>query len=138
MRISDWSSDVCSSDLSPNGTSAKIQCSLRGPLVLDERIHSIDQGGFTQLKAGWGRLRKQKAKVRAGAKICLAGSGGGHVRQLLDLEPAWRGHDAFFVTEDKALGESLAEHYRRSEEQTSETQSIMTHSYAAFILKKTQ
>src|SRR3546814_21031373 len=54
----------------------------------------------------------QKAKVRAGAKICLAGSGGGHVRQLLDLEPAWRGHDAFFVTEDTALGESLAEHYR--------------------------
>src|SRR3546814_5417597 len=92
MRISDWSSDVCSSDL--------------------ERIHSIDQGGFTQLKAGWSRLRKQKAKVRAGAKICLAGSGGGHVRQLLDLEPAWRGHDAFFITEDTALGESLAEHYR--------------------------
>src|SRR3546814_14905536 len=54
----------------------------------------------------------QKAKVRAGAKICLAGSGGGHFRQLLDLEPAWRGHDAFFVTEDTALGESLAEHYR--------------------------
>src|SRR3546814_13751782 len=63
------------------------------------------------MKAGWGRLRKQKAKVRAGAKICPAGSGGGHVRQLLDLEPAWRGHDAFFGTEDTALGESLAEHY---------------------------
>lgn len=31
---------------------------------------------------------------------------------MLDLEPAWRGHDAFFVTEDTALGESLAEHYR--------------------------
>src|SRR3546814_2714742 len=54
----------------------------------------------------------QKAKVRAGAKICLAGSGGGHVRQLLALEPAWRGHDAFFVTEDTALGDSLAENYR--------------------------
>src|SRR3546814_2130094 len=88
MRISDWSSDVFSSDL------------------------------------------------RAGAKICLAGSGGGHVRQLLDLEPAWRGHDAFFVTEVTALGESLAEHYRRSEEHTSELQSLMRISYAVFCLKK--
>lgn len=41
-------------------------------------------------------------------KLCLAASGGGHVRQLLDLEPAWREHDYFFVTEDTALGRSLA------------------------------
>lgn len=41
-------------------------------------------------------------------RICLAASGGGHVRQLLDLEPAWGDHDAFFVTEDTALGRSLA------------------------------
>src|SRR3546814_19178400 len=92
---------------SPNGTSAKIQCSLRGPLVLDERIHSIDQGGFTQLKAGWGRWRKQKAKVRSGAKICLAGSGGGRVRQLLALETAWRRPDDFSFPEDTAPGASL-------------------------------
>jgi len=41
-------------------------------------------------------------------RICLAASGGGHVRQLLDLQPAWQGHDTFFVTEDTALGRSLA------------------------------
>lgn len=41
-------------------------------------------------------------------RLCLAASGGGHVRQLLDLEPVWRNHDYFFVTEDTALGESLA------------------------------
>lgn len=41
-------------------------------------------------------------------KLCLAASGGGHVRQLLDLEPAWREHDYFFITEDTALGRSLA------------------------------
>lgn len=41
-------------------------------------------------------------------RICLAASGGGHVRQLLDLEPVWRGQDYFFVTEDTALGRSLA------------------------------
>lgn len=44
-------------------------------------------------------------------RLCLAGSGGGHVRQLLDLEPAWRRHDYFFVTEDTALGRSLAERH---------------------------
>lgn len=42
-------------------------------------------------------------------KLCLAASGGGHVRQLLDLEPVWRDHNYVFVTEDTALGRSLAE-----------------------------
>ncbi len=41
-------------------------------------------------------------------RICLAASGGGHVRQLLDLEPLWAGRDYFFVTEDTALGQSIA------------------------------
>ena len=41
-------------------------------------------------------------------RLCLAASGGGHVRQLLDLEPVWSAHDYFFVTEDTALGRSLA------------------------------
>lgn len=45
-------------------------------------------------------------------KICLAASGGGHVRQLLDLEPVWSAHDYFFVTEDTALGASLADKHR--------------------------
>jgi UDP-N-acetylglucosamine transferase subunit ALG13 len=46
--------------------------------------------------------------VRSAVRICLAASGGGHVRQLLDLEPAWGGHDIFFVSEDTALGRSIA------------------------------
>jgi UDP-N-acetylglucosamine--N-acetylmuramyl-(pentapeptide) pyrophosphoryl-undecaprenol N-acetylglucosamine transferase len=40
-------------------------------------------------------------------RICLAASGGGHLRQLLDLSPAWSAFDHFFVTEDTALGRSL-------------------------------
>lgn len=52
-------------------------------------------------------------QTRAGRlKIALAASGGGHVRQLLDLEPAWRGHDAFFISEDTALSRSIAEKHR--------------------------
>jgi UDP-N-acetylglucosamine--N-acetylmuramyl-(pentapeptide) pyrophosphoryl-undecaprenol N-acetylglucosamine transferase len=45
-------------------------------------------------------------------KLCLAASGGGHVRQLLDLEKVWSEFDHFFVTEDTALGASLAEKHR--------------------------
>jgi UDP-N-acetylglucosamine transferase subunit ALG13 len=44
-------------------------------------------------------------------RICLAASGGGHVRQLLDLEPVWSKHDYFFVTEDTALGRTLSEQH---------------------------
>ncbi|ODP36549.1 hypothetical protein BFL28_05805 [Sphingomonas turrisvirgatae] len=40
-------------------------------------------------------------------RICLAGSGGGHVRQLLDLEPLWSEHDHYFLSEDTALGRAL-------------------------------
>lgn len=45
-------------------------------------------------------------------KICLAGSGGGHIRQLLDLEPVWSRHDSFFVTEDLALGATVSTQHR--------------------------
>ncbi len=41
-------------------------------------------------------------------RICLAASGGGHVRQLLDLEPVWADADHFFVTEDTILGRHIA------------------------------
>jgi len=45
-------------------------------------------------------------------RLCLAGSGGGHVRQLLDLEPVWSAYDHFFLTEETALGRSLAAYGR--------------------------
>lgn len=44
-------------------------------------------------------------------KICLAASGGGHMRQLLDLEPFWGSHDYVFVTEPTAMGESVAQRH---------------------------
>lgn len=40
-------------------------------------------------------------------KICLAASGGGHVRQLFDLLPAVAGHKCFYMTEPTALGQSI-------------------------------
>ena len=43
----------------------------------------------------------------ASLKICLAASGGGHVRQLFDLLPVVAGHQCFYVTESTALGQSI-------------------------------
>jgi UDP-N-acetylglucosamine--N-acetylmuramyl-(pentapeptide) pyrophosphoryl-undecaprenol N-acetylglucosamine transferase len=45
-------------------------------------------------------------------RLCLAASGGGHVRQLLDLQPVWSKHDYFFVTEETALGQTLQGEHR--------------------------
>lgn len=45
-------------------------------------------------------------------KILLAASGGGHLRQILDLERFWSKHDAVFATEDTALGRSVAQAQR--------------------------
>jgi UDP-N-acetylglucosamine--N-acetylmuramyl-(pentapeptide) pyrophosphoryl-undecaprenol N-acetylglucosamine transferase len=49
---------------------------------------------------------------RGRLRICLAASGGGHVRQLLDLKAVWSQHDHFFVTEETALGQTLAGEHR--------------------------
>lgn len=39
-------------------------------------------------------------------RVCLAASGGGHLRQIIDLEPAWGPYDVFFVSEDTGLSRS--------------------------------
>jgi UDP-N-acetylglucosamine transferase subunit ALG13 len=41
-------------------------------------------------------------------RLLLAASGGGHLRQILDLKPFWENHDAVFATEDTGLGRSIA------------------------------
>lgn len=51
-------------------------------------------------------------RERSPLKLCLAASGGGHVRQLLDLKGVWSRFDYFFLTEDTALGRSLQEQHQ--------------------------
>jgi UDP-N-acetylglucosamine--N-acetylmuramyl-(pentapeptide) pyrophosphoryl-undecaprenol N-acetylglucosamine transferase len=50
--------------------------------------------------------------ARLRPKLCLAGSGGGHLRQLLDLEPVWSAHDHVFVTEASAIADDLAREHK--------------------------
>src|SRR3546814_5317888 len=125
MRISDWSSDVCSSDLQGGGGrrhergTALRRTGARGPVSDPDRLHRVD------------------------ARRRLAGDGGavGRVREAA-AEP--RGL--------RLRGDAVALHHplsdadqprvaarrnpQRSEEHTSELQSLMRISYAVFCLKK--
>jgi len=46
---------------------------------------------------------------RGKLRLCLAASGGGHIRQLLDLEEAWSPYQYIFVSEDTALSRSIVQ-----------------------------
>src|SRR3546814_3205682 len=100
MRISDWSSDVCSSDLA------------RG--VDGFAVVFLDVGLGTQ--RGPHRARLQAADAHGG----VGQFGVQHADQ--------RGRGV--------LGEAVAAPVGRSEEHTSELQSLMRISYAVFCLKK--
>src|SRR3546814_5474874 len=109
MRISDWSSDVCSSDLRSGRTSA-----------IDDRLRttvekSACQRGSFQTRSqcvSFGHQRERK-----GIMPCPTSDQIDRLRCLMDLGRGNR---------------------RRSEEHTSELQSLMRISYAVFCLKKKQ
>ena len=50
--------------------------------------------------------------AQSGKKLCLAASGGGHLRQLMQMLPAFKDHDFYFLTEATPLGLSLVDKYR--------------------------
>src|SRR3546814_6743244 len=111
MRISDWSSDVCSSDLQAIAISPRIacRCRLRGNVqhgLLAEPDRTIM--GDT-VRTGLLYLRQVGRVQRNGAARSLQ------------------------ATFDGELTDAV---HRRSEEHTSELQSLMRISYAVFCLKK--
>src|SRR3546814_7532427 len=109
MRISDWSSDVCSSDLLAQtmGLVDDDQISARKSALLD-RLRTADLNTF----------------VRAIAPVpCLHHA----VRNVAQI----------FIAELIAQNDAIAnESNARSEEHTSALQSLMRISYAVFCLKK--
>src|SRR3546814_4450232 len=109
MRISDWSSDVCSSDLGIHGTVQHFQ-----DAVGDVLLHIQDP---------------QRRAALAGA---LEGRGDDVADRLLGQG---RGVDDHGV-EAAGLGDQRRVRPGRSEEHTSELQSLMRISYAVFCLKK--
>src|SRR3546814_7477411 len=107
MRISDWSSDVCSSDLRTAGRHRRTDTAEYRPRDLDQRPDRRDRD----------HARSEEANIGAENRI----------RQRLGLaRPALR--------QDRQQHPPAGD---RSEEHTSELQSLMRTSYAAFCLIKT-
>src|SRR3546814_8386325 len=121
VRISDWSSDVCSSDLAAWGQSVR-STGCGGP--------HRSSGGRTAPLLGHDRYRggfRLVGALRADRLSARLGSG---TRRLSDLFRAGGGASH--------LSGRLADRRRRprSEEHTSELQSLMRISYAVFCMKK--
>src|SRR3546814_3245345 len=103
MRISDWSSDVCSSDL------------VLAFLVERDALSSCDCcSAFKMLSTR--EATSPDATVSALSSSCTA----------VVIVPGWRGRPCCFILQ----------RFARSEEHTSELQSLMRISYAVFCLKK--
>src|SRR3546814_7841302 len=107
MRISDWSSDVCSSDLAEAAIKAAIE---QSPELSDSAADSL-----------------KIDSVPEGLRI-----------QLIDQEriALFPNGSAAMYEQTRQLLVKVAEIISRSEEHTSELQSLMRISYAVFCLKK--
>src|SRR3546814_1190411 len=113
MRISDWSSDVCSSDLARRKAKGEKAQAIY-PLAL-EAVQRIDALFAVERQAA-GLPPAQRLAIRQELSAPLVAE---LERWMRDTGPRLsRGHD-------------------RSEEQTSELQSLMRSSYAVFCVKKT-
>src|SRR3546814_3315070 len=112
MRISDWSSDVCSSDL-PDAQAERVQQDQR------DRMHPLHL-------ADRGTGRCACLQLERGKEVAVRQADMGDTRRHLQADRA-SGHDA--VGMRRAVRE-------RSDEHTSELQSLMRISYAVFCLNK--
>src|SRR3546814_9068174 len=118
MRISDWSSDVCSSDLLfPQQSVSKLWVAMSVLDAVDDGRISLDQ----KVRVGPEDLvvfhQPLAARVRSEGVVTMS------VRDLIETA---------ITHSDNLANDSLL----RSEEHTSELQSLMRSSYAVFCLKK--
>src|SRR3546814_8738928 len=113
MRISDWSSDVCSSDLIVPQT---VSYHREGNLAYI-RVSGFNNRTADSLRQKIGQARSEFGSELRGYILDLRGNPGGLLEQAVEVSD-------IFVTSG------------RSEEHTSELQSLMRISYAVFCLKK--
>src|SRR3546814_7125817 len=118
MRISDWSSDVCSSDLRCRALA------VRGSHTVRPRIAAADHHNML---AG-----RRDRSARRGAHLVVAC----HPLVLLGQELHREADARQFGTRNLQRARMLRPSGQRSEEHTSELQSLMRISYAVFCLKK--
>src|SRR3546814_2231911 len=129
MRISDWSSDLCSSDLGIRAVSV---------ITRDGKKHLIpNENLMTQEVENWSFSSRD---VRIHVSVGISYDADVHRAQELMLEAARACPRVLSTPEPlvwiRAFGERPVE-FDRSEEHTSELQSLMRNSYAVFCLKIT-
>src|SRR3546814_2073747 len=130
MRISDWSSYVCSSDLDtylgdavgrayaekyfPASAKAEVGDMVDGiKAAFAKRVDTID----------WMAPETKKEAIKKVETIVVG----------VGYPESWRDYGRYTVAADSAYANEIA---GRSEEHTSELQSLMRNSYAVFCLKK--
>src|SRR3546814_6460426 len=124
MRISDWSSDVCSSDLDVDGQVETLAHQRRAHRVLAALVELVQFAQHRQLAVAVDALALEEA-----------------AQQLAVVEPDGEFADCQCVEHRRDHRRDLGVMARRqrvlrSEEHTSELQSLMRISYAVFCLKK--
>src|SRR3546814_9524912 len=131
MRISDWSSDVCSSDLAGvlrhRRTSSGKRHAARVLAVSDERLPGVR----VPVRDVWRARYPLRRWTRAEGTVRPAADRAQHV-DVVAVVDYLRLRDAGDAAQPALCGADLA----RSEEHTSELQSLMRISYAVFCLKK--
>src|SRR3546814_10649647 len=130
MRISDWSSDVCSSDLFRLFMIAILLCLAIIIILAGLRARKISPlSMLAKLFSHFAKAPPPLAHAPEGRRIYAIGDIHGHL-DLLD------GLLAQIFADERTGGVSGELIFLRSEEHTSELQSLMRISYAVFCLKK--
>src|SRR3546814_4221604 len=139
MRISDWSSDVCSSDLPAEARLVVVARHTIGADAALERGNCADRHHFlgvvTRLKISNGMqvLAEPTVGLRCYAKRSA------HQAELVDERQAeidLQGLERAACRHTQDLGLDTIDAGIRSEEHTSELQSLLRNSYSVFCLKK--
>src|SRR3546814_3656948 len=136
MHISDWSSDVCSSDLSKGRPclNRRKKTSASTSSARTEEGAGMTAARKTALVVAPGRGTYGKAELGSIARL----HGARFADRIADFDAQRRARGQPTVTDlDGAERFSIKVHMRgdvRSEEHTSELQSLMRHSYAVFCL----
>src|SRR3546814_2518099 len=131
MRISDWSSDVCSSDLLSGIFDLRIGCAHGSRQSgCRHRAGRADLALTADLGPGNGRVELDEHADRAGGQQDIVHARAIRTRPEIPIVAQHGGDDA-----RGAVG-GCSDDPSRSEEHTSELQSLMRISYAVFCLKK--
>src|SRR3546814_2962845 len=144
MRISDWSSDVCSSDLRiPVDVVIHEEIAVLKVLAFgnavraDEKVNLALARHFLRPLLGAGRKGAQdRTHIRAQAGQAGFVRAGAADHGEVDAKRRMRPARKLAVQIVRRVGEGREEQQLRSEEHTSELQSLMRISYAVFCLKK--